>query len=48
MDGELRVRYRIDGVLREVESPPASLRAAVVSRTKIMAKFDLAERACPG
>jgi general secretion pathway protein E len=41
----LRVRYRIDGVLQEVEAPPpASLRAAIVSRIKIMAKLNIAER----
>lgn len=40
----LRVRYRLDGVLREVDSPPARLRAAVVSRIKIMARLDIAER----
>jgi len=40
----LRVRYRLDGVLREVDPPPARLRAAVVSRIKIMARLDIAER----
>ena len=44
MDGELRIRYRIDGVLHAVESPPPSLRAAVISRVKIMAKLNIAER----
>jgi general secretion pathway protein E len=44
MDGELRVRYRIDGVLHEVESPPRNLAAAVLSRVKIMAKLNIAER----
>jgi general secretion pathway protein E len=39
-----RLRYRIDGVLREVEPPPARLRNAVVSRLKIMAKLNIAER----
>ena len=43
-DGGLRVRYRIDGVLREVSSPQANLRSAIVSRVKIMAKLDIAER----
>src|SRR6185503_2862832 len=38
MDGDLRVRYRIDGVLHEVESPPRSLAASVISRIKVMAK----------
>jgi general secretion pathway protein E len=40
----LRVRTRIDGELREVEAPPPTLKAAVVSRIKIMAKLDIAER----
>lgn len=44
MDGELRVRYRIDGVLHEVESPPRGLAAAIVSRVKVMAKLNIAER----
>ncbi|MBV9551833.1 MAG: type II/IV secretion system protein [Alphaproteobacteria bacterium] len=43
----LRVRYRYDGVLHEVESPPAGLQAAVVSRIKIMARLDIAERRLP-
>jgi general secretion pathway protein E len=44
MDGELRVRYRIDGVLSEIEAPPAHLGPAIVSRIKIMAKLNIAER----
>ncbi|WP_162913038.1 type II secretion system ATPase GspE [Rhodospirillaceae bacterium SYSU D60014] len=43
----LRVRYRIDGVLHDVESPPPRLSAAVVSRIKIMAKLNIAERRLP-
>ena len=43
----LRVRYRVDGVLREVEAPPSSFRAAVISRIKIMAKLNIAERRLP-
>jgi len=43
-DGGIRVRYRIDGILREVPSPQATLRAAIISRVKIMAKLDIAER----
>ena len=43
----LRVRYRYDGVLHEVESPPARLQAAVISRIKIMARLDIAERRLP-
>jgi general secretion pathway protein E len=43
----LRVRYRYDGVLHEMESPPRRLQAAVVSRIKIMAMLDIAERRMP-
>ena len=43
----LRVRYRIDGVLRDTEPPPAQLRAAIVSRLKIMARLNIAERRLP-
>jgi general secretion pathway protein E len=41
---EFKVRYRIDGMLHDVESPPNRLQAAIVSRVKIMAKLDIAER----
>jgi general secretion pathway protein E len=43
----MRVRYRIDGVLQPAPSPPPHLRAAVVSRLKIMAELDIAERRIP-
>src|SRR3989440_10150896 len=43
----LRIRYRYDGVLHEVEPPPAWLQAAVISRIKIMARRDIAERRLP-
>lgn len=43
-DAALRVRYRIDGVLRDVEAPPARLKSAVISRIKIMARLNVAER----
>ncbi|MFC3130196.1 type II secretion system ATPase GspE [Coralloluteibacterium stylophorae] len=46
-ENRLKVRYRIDGVLEEVESPPANLTAAVISRIKIMAKLNIAERRLP-
>ena len=46
-ENRLRVRYRIDGVLREVEAPPFRLRAAIVSRIKIMARLNIAERRLP-
>jgi general secretion pathway protein E len=43
----MRVRYRYDGVLHEVEPPPPRLQAAVISRIKIMARLDIAERRLP-
>ena len=43
----LRVRYRYDGVLQEVDGPSAQLIAAVISRIKIMARLDIAERRLP-
>jgi type II secretory ATPase GspE/PulE/Tfp pilus assembly ATPase PilB-like protein len=43
----LRVRYRIDGILREVASHPKHLHAPLVSRLKIMAGLDIAERRKP-
>jgi general secretion pathway protein E len=46
-ESRLTVRYRIDGVLHEVESPPKRLSAAVISRIKIMANLDIAERRLP-
>jgi len=42
-----RVRYRVDGVLQEAPSPPNHLAAAIVSRLKIMAELDIAERRVP-
>jgi len=44
---DLRIRFRIDGVLHEVMSSPRSLSGAVVSRLKIMAELDIAERRVP-
>ncbi len=46
-ENRLKVRYRIDGVLHEVESPPSSSTAAIISRVKIMAKLNIAERRLP-
>jgi len=43
----LKVRYRIDGILHDVESPPKKLTAAIISRVKIMAKLNIAERRIP-
>ena len=44
---ELRVRYRIDGSLREVMKPPMKLKAALTSRVKIMSNLNIAERRVP-
>jgi len=43
----LRVRYRIDGVLHEIMRPSLSMRDAIVSRLKILARLDIAERRLP-
>ena len=43
----MKVRYRIDGVLHDVEAAPKKLEAAVVSRIKIMAKLNISERRLP-
>ena len=44
---ELRVRYRIDGVLHDVNSPPKALQGPIVSRIKIMAGLNIAEKRLP-
>jgi general secretion pathway protein E len=44
---EFRVRYRIDGVLQVQDPPPRELKAAVISRIKLMAKLNIAERRLP-
>jgi general secretion pathway protein E len=46
-EDRLRIRYRYDGVLHEVEAPPRRLQPAIVSRIKIMAALDIAERRLP-
>lgn len=43
----VRVRFRVDGVLRDIEPPPAHFHAAIISRLKIMAGLDIAERRLP-
>jgi type IV pilus assembly protein PilB len=43
----MRVRYRIDGVLHDMMSPPTRLKSAILSRLKIMAEMDIAERRVP-
>jgi type IV pilus assembly protein PilB len=44
---ELRVRYRIDGILYNIMQPPMKFRDAITSRIKIMAKLDIAEKRLP-
>ena len=44
---ELRIRFRIDGVLYDVMHPPLKLRDALISRIKIMAKLDISEKRLP-
>jgi type IV pilus assembly protein PilB len=42
-----RIRYRVDGVLRELMSPPAGMHAAIVSRIKVISRMDIAEKRLP-
>ena len=44
---EFRVRYRVDGILYNMMSPPMKMRDAITSRIKIMAKLDIAEKRLP-
>jgi type IV pilus assembly protein PilB len=44
---ELRIRFRIDGVLYDVMHPPLKLRDALISRVKIMSKLDISEKRLP-
>jgi type IV pilus assembly protein PilB len=46
-EDNLRIRYRIDGILFEQTAPPLQMHAAVISRLKIMANMDIAERRLP-
>ncbi len=46
-DHVFRIRYRIDGELRELMRPPARMHAAIVSRLKVMADLDISERRLP-
>jgi general secretion pathway protein E len=46
-DAEFKVRYRIDGVLSDVESPPKQFQSAIISRVKLMAKLNISERRLP-
>jgi general secretion pathway protein E/type IV pilus assembly protein PilB len=47
LERKFRIRYRIDGVLQEVESPPKRLQPAIISRVKIMANLSIAEKRVP-
>ncbi|NOZ63845.1 MAG: type II secretion system ATPase GspE [Caldiserica bacterium] len=47
MSGRLRIRYRVDGILHEVPAPPKRLEGAVISRIKILAGMDIAEKRLP-
>src|SRR5438874_546646 len=49
LEGDLRIRYRIDGILHEVAVPPQLrlLQSAIISRLKVMAHMDIAERRLP-
>ncbi len=44
---KVQIRFRIDGVMYETQAPPPSMKAAIVSRIKIMANLDIAERRVP-
>ncbi len=46
-EGDLRIRFRIDGVLHEVMRSPRSIQAGVISRLKVMADINIAERRVP-
>jgi general secretion pathway protein E len=46
-ESDLAVRYRVDGILHEAESPPKRLQPAIISRIKIMAEMNIAERRLP-
>src|SRR5436309_3657857 len=47
LEKRLRVRYRIDGVLQEMDSPPKRLQASIIARLKIMANMSIAEKRVP-
>ena len=46
-EGDLKVRYRVDGVLHDQEAPPKRLQAAIISRIKILGGLNIAERRLP-
>ena len=47
MEKSLRVRYRVDGILREIESLPRNMSESIVSRIKVMSQLNIAERRLP-
>lgn len=47
LENDLRVRYRVDGILREGRRPPKVLHSAIISRLKVMSNLDIAERRIP-
>ena len=47
MERHFRVRYRVDGVLREMDRPPKRLQAAIISRVKIMSNMKISEKRVP-
>ena len=47
MEKEFRIRYRIDGALRKMDSPPKRLQGAILSRFKIMSKMKISEKRIP-
>ena len=47
MDTVLNIRFRVDGLLEDIEPPPAQIKSAITSRLKIMADLDIAERRLP-
>ena len=46
-ESELKVRYRIDGILHDMEPPPRQLKSAIISRFKILSQLNIAERRLP-
>jgi general secretion pathway protein E len=46
-EDRVQVRYRIDGILYDMESPPKKVQEAIISRVKVMGKMDIAERRLP-
>jgi type IV pilus assembly protein PilB len=47
LENEVRVRYRVDGILQDAKRPPKTLHNAIVSRLKVMSSLDIAERRLP-